>query len=96
MTSARTSRLRFAAILEHQPPSLSTIHSQVPVHLDHILARVLFQSRFVLSPNTVAGYDVAPDGRFLLVQPLHPDPPLNQIHVVLNWFDELRRLTSSN
>jgi hypothetical protein len=37
-------------------------------------------------------YDVSADGqRFLRVQPMHPDPPANQIHVVLNWFEELRR-----
>jgi hypothetical protein len=33
----------------------------------------------VRSPNGVASYDVAADGRFLLVQPLHLDPPTNQI-----------------
>jgi hypothetical protein len=27
-----------------------------------------------------------------MVQPLHADPPTNQIHVVLNWFQELQRL----
>ena len=55
-------------------------------------ARKLFEGRYVPSGPGVAGYDVSSDGRFLLVQPLHPDPPTNQIHVVLNWFEELRRL----
>jgi hypothetical protein len=54
--------------------------------------RLLFEGRFVFSPNGVAAYDVAADGRFLMVQPLHPDPPTNQIQVVLNWFEELRRI----
>jgi hypothetical protein len=27
----------------------------------------------------------------LRVQPLYPDPQANQIHVVQNWFEELRR-----
>jgi hypothetical protein len=54
--------------------------------------RLLFEGRYTLPLQGVAGYDVSPDGpRFLLVQPMHPDPPTNQIHVVLNWFDELRR-----
>ena len=53
--------------------------------------RVLFEGRYVRSPNGVASYDVAADGRFLLVQPLHPDPPTSQIQVVLSWFDDLRR-----
>ena len=46
------------------------------------------------SPNAVAAYDVSADGqRFLRVQPMHPDPPANQIQVVLNSFQELRRNT---
>ena len=36
-------------------------------------------------------YDVAPDGRFL-VQVRNPDAPAREIHVVLNWFEELKRL----
>jgi len=36
-------------------------------------------------------YDVAPDGRFLMIQELgESTPPC--IHVVLNWFEELKRL----
>lgn len=54
--------------------------------------RMLFEGRFVPGPNGVTGYDVAGDGRFLMVQPLHPDPPTDQIHVVLNWFEELREI----
>jgi Tol biopolymer transport system component len=57
--------------------------------------RILFEGRYVPSPNAVAGYDVAADGRFLMVQPLHPDPPTNQIHVVLNWTEELKRLAAT-
>ena len=54
--------------------------------------RALFDGRFTVSPNGVAGYDVAADGRFLMVQPLHADPPTNQIQVVLNWSEALRRI----
>ena len=54
--------------------------------------RLLFEGRYLFSPNGVAAYDVSADGRrFLRVQPMHPDPPSNQINVVLNWFEELRR-----
>ncbi|MGH9256885.1 MAG: hypothetical protein ACRD3C_20170, partial [Vicinamibacterales bacterium] len=56
--------------------------------------RLLFEGRYVRSPNNVAAYDVAADGRFLMVQPLHPDPPTNRIQVVLNWFEELRRIAN--
>ena len=53
--------------------------------------RMLFQGRYVQSPNSVASYDVSADGqRFLRVQPMHPDPPRDQIQVTLNWFEELK------
>ena len=59
--------------------------------------RMLFEGRYVLSPNGVASYDVTSDGRrFLRVQPMHPDPPANQIQVVLNWFEELKRVASGS
>jgi serine/threonine-protein kinase len=40
-----------------------------------------------------AGYDVSPDGkRFLMIKDAPADPaPTPQLHVVLNWFEELRR-----
>jgi eukaryotic-like serine/threonine-protein kinase len=57
------------------------------------LPRVLAEGRYMYNSNPAAGYDVSPDGqRFLRVQPLHPDPPANQINLVLNWFEELRRV----
>ena len=38
------------------------------------------------------GYDVAPDGRrFLFIKEGEDQPAANQLNVVLNWFDELRR-----
>jgi Tol biopolymer transport system component len=59
--------------------------------------RKLFEGRYVLSPNTVASYDVSADGqRFLRVQPLHADPPTDQIQVALSWFEELKRLVPTN
>jgi hypothetical protein len=57
--------------------------------------RMLYEGRFVRSPNTVASYDVSTDGqRFLRIQPMHPDPPTDQIQVTWNWFEELKRLAS--
>ena len=53
--------------------------------------RPLFSVQRFPSALAVTGYDVAPDGRFLIVQPRHPDPPTNQIDVVLNWHEELGR-----
>ncbi len=58
--------------------------------------RLLFEGRYVPSVNSVSGFDVSPDGRrFLRVQPIEPDPPANQINVVMNWFEELKRLVPS-
>ena len=36
-------------------------------------------------------YDVAPDGRFVLMKPVGR-PPRDEIVIVLNWFEELKRL----
>jgi serine/threonine-protein kinase len=58
--------------------------------------RMLFEGRYAPSQNSVASYDVSADGqRFLRIQPVHPDPSRRQIEVVLNWFEELRRLGRS-
>ncbi len=38
-------------------------------------------------------YDVSLDARrFLMIQAVEPERPATQINVVLNWFEELRRL----
>ncbi len=48
--------------------------------------QLLFQGSF-------AGYDVSPDGqRILAIQAVEPGQPGTQINVVLNWFEELKRL----
>ena len=48
--------------------------------------RLLFEGRFGF------GFDVAPDGKsFVLIQPSDEDTGPRQLHVVLNWYDEVRR-----
>jgi serine/threonine-protein kinase len=49
--------------------------------------KVLFQGNYVNS------YDVAPDGkRFLMIKPPGAaQSPTDQVTLVLNWFEELRR-----
>lgn len=37
-------------------------------------------------------FDVAPDGRFLLLIDSGEDPPSTELHVTTNWFEELRAL----
>jgi dipeptidyl aminopeptidase/acylaminoacyl peptidase len=58
--------------------------------------RPLFADTFVVSPNNVAGYSVARDGkRFLFAQRVQPDPPITHIQFVGNWFTELRRAAAA-
>jgi hypothetical protein len=53
--------------------------------------RVLFKGQFDNIP-WAANYDVSPDGqRFLMVQAAATTATASQIHVVLNWFEELKR-----
>jgi hypothetical protein len=53
---------------------------------------VLFEGGYVLDrrPN----YDVGPDGRFLMIK--NEESEIPQINVVLNWFEELKRLVPTN
>jgi Tol biopolymer transport system component len=50
---------------------------------------LLFQGPFVNVPGP--SYDVGPDGRFVLLEG-PPETPVRRLNVVLNWFDDLRRL----
>jgi serine/threonine protein kinase/Tol biopolymer transport system component len=53
--------------------------------------RLLFEGNFVAGEPTI-DYDVDPaGGRFLMIQPSHPDPPVTHINIVLNWFEELKQ-----
>ena len=51
---------------------------------------VLFDGRY-LPDQYVRGYDLAADGRFIMVKTPSESLP-RQINVVLNWFEELKRL----
>jgi serine/threonine-protein kinase len=54
--------------------------------------RRLFR-RAVSSTYPVRNYDVAADGRFLILPPPNrPTEEVTKLHVVLNWFEELERL----
>jgi len=55
--------------------------------------QVLFEGPFNNVPDL--SYDVAPDGRFLVLQPEHDDSQVRELHVVANWFDELKRRVPS-
>jgi eukaryotic-like serine/threonine-protein kinase len=56
--------------------------------------RELFEFQRVtgIAPPSYAIYDVSPDGeRFLVAQHNEPPPEPTPIHVVLNWFEELKQ-----
>jgi eukaryotic-like serine/threonine-protein kinase len=55
--------------------------------------RVLFEGRYVLGELDVMGldYDLAPDGRFLMLKPSADEQTPRGLHVVLNWVDELKQ-----
>jgi dipeptidyl aminopeptidase/acylaminoacyl peptidase len=48
-------------------------------------------------PPQHRGYDISPDGeRFLILIDTGEDPSPTEIHVTLNWFEELKRLVGAN
>jgi serine/threonine-protein kinase len=59
------------------------------------LPRALFDGRYIRTDTGGAGYDVAADGRFLMVQPVAPEAPAVQINLVVNWFEDLNRRFAS-
>ncbi len=53
--------------------------------------RLLFEGTYLQDAN-ITNYDVSPDGkRFVMIRP-DEESTSTQIHVVLNWFEELKRL----
>ena len=56
--------------------------------------KVLFEGPYKNVPGL--SYDVAPDGqRFLVLKPVYDDSEVRELHVVTNWFEELKRLVPS-
>jgi hypothetical protein len=61
----------------------------------HGRPRKLFEGRYALGDvkNDTRAYDVAPDGqRFLMLRPETEPSTGADLKVVVNWYDELRRL----
>jgi len=61
--------------------------------------RLLFEGPFVLSGGFGSpDYQISPDSQRFLMLKRRPQSPRNQIHVILNWFEELKQLapTSAN
>ncbi len=59
--------------------------------------RLLFEGSYQSGEIGGAFYDVTPDGqRFVMVQAAEQEAGAGQINVVLNWFEELKRLVPTN
>jgi serine/threonine-protein kinase len=57
--------------------------------------QVLFEGPYNNVPDL--SYDVAPDGqRFLVLRPQYDDSQVRELHVVTNWFEELKRLVPAD
>ena len=65
----------------------------VSVQTDPIFAhgtpQVLFQGSHYISAGNGRNYDLAPDGRFLMMSRAQTGESRPQFNVVLNWFQEL-------
>jgi hypothetical protein len=59
--------------------------------------RVLFEGSYRPTSGTLPNYDVSPNGqRFLMIQESGEAQAIREIHVVLNWSQELKRLVPAN
>jgi hypothetical protein len=56
---------------------------------------LLFEGNFKLGIYGSLSYDVATDGRFLMIEPSR-DETADRLHVVLDWFEELKRLVPTD
>jgi hypothetical protein len=59
---------------------------------------LLFEGRYqtgLVGGDTGSNYDVAADGRFVMIRAEEGSGP-TQINVVLNWFEELKRLVPAS
>ena len=50
----------------------------------------LFESPWPSAPQRWIAFDVAPDGRFIMIEPAEWEKSPREISVVLNWDEELR------
>ena len=58
-------------------------------------SRVLFEKPYRLNPSAGASYDVAPDGQRFVMMSVDESSQVRQINVVVNWFEDLKRLVPS-
>jgi hypothetical protein len=68
---------------------------EVPVEagatFSHGRPQMLFDTRFPINSDTFTNYDVTPDGRFIMFRTTSEMRSAEQIDVVVNFFEFLRR-----
>ena len=52
--------------------------------------RMLFEGRYQVADTGIGGFDVAPDGRFLMIQATVAEQPAAEFNIVLGWFGEVQ------
>jgi len=58
---------------------------------------LVFEGRYERLPWEATNYDVSPDGQqFLMIQDSGQDESATRINVILNWFEELKRLVPTD
>jgi hypothetical protein len=62
--------------------------------LEFAVPKVLFRDTFTRTQGSYhTHFDASPDGRFLMIEnPNQGTVGRQEIHVVLNWFEELKRI----
>ena len=56
---------------------------------------LLFERRYATDLGEVANYDVAADGRFLMIL-TDEDSTTTQVNMIQDWFEELKRLVPTD
>ena len=56
--------------------------------------KLLFEGAYAWNRFIVTNYDADSEGRFLTIK--EEEQPADQIHVVLNWFEELKSLVPTD
>jgi serine/threonine-protein kinase len=83
-------------ILFYEGPKLMAATVEIGEELRFERAEMLFEGKYIKYPNAPRPYDVAPDGRLLMIKGADDTQARDQINVVLNWFEELKRLVPTN
>lgn len=58
--------------------------------LGRIVAIKVLAASVAERPERRNRYDVTPDGRFLMIEEIEPEPLPDHLVLIVNWFDELR------